>query len=870
MAKTPYDTPAMRQWSEFKEQYPDYLLFFRMGDFYELFADDAKTAARILGIAVTTRNKGANAIPLAGIPYHALDNYLRRLVAEGIRVAICEQVEDPKTAKGVVKRDVVRLVTPGTLTDETLLDQREGNYLAAIFQAKTATAKRDALVGLSWVELSSGQFFTMTAPAEHVVDELIRIRPAEVVLAEDSHFDQREWTAQLSAATSAVATRRPPWVFDIHAATEALHEQFAVTTLAGFGIETADEGVCAAGALLDYLRETQKSALGHIRKLMPFQRERYMAIDGNTLRCLEVQRTLRDNVRTGSLLASLDQTKTGMGSRLLERWLTYPLVNYSAILARQEAVAFFAESADAVAALRTILADCAQIDRISTNIALNRVRPREVLALGQTLANLPALAASLEGAPGLLNDLAPALDGLDEPAAWIEATIDPDCSALLRDGGVIATGFDEELDRLRTIGRDGETWLADYQKKLAEQYDLPLKMGFNRVFGYYIEISRLHSDKAPPEFHRKQTLKNAERYITDELKQYESEVLTAEERAKNLEAKLFEELRVKLADCLEELQAAAEALATIDVLAALGHLARSRDYTRPTITQDNVLEINGGKHPVVAEELREKFVPNDVTMGGDIDRLLLITGPNMAGKSTYIRQVALLVLLAQTGSFIPAESATIGIADRIFTRVGAADELAKGLSTFMLEMVETANILNNATSRSLVILDEVGRGTSTCDGLALAWAICEFIANHCRCRTLFATHYHELTELDSVLPATTNLNVSVREWHDEVVFLHKIIPGPAEASYGVHVAKLAGVPKEVTQRARELLPQLQEHFATGLDLPELAETARQEIEQFNLFASPADRVAADISAADLDNMSPIEAHAFLRRLKSEL
>ena len=352
MAKTPYDTPAMRQWQEFKEQYPEYLLLFRMGDFYEMFADDAKTAARVLGIAVTTRNKGASAIPLAGIPYHALDNYLRRLVAEGIRVAICEQVEDPKTAKGVVKRDVVRLVTPGTLTDETLLDQREGNYLAAIFQAKTPAAKAaDALVGLAWVELSSGQFFTMTAPASHVVDELIRIRPAEVVLAEDSRFDTRDWTAQLSAATGAVATRRPPWVFDIHAATEALHEQFAVTTLAGFGIDTPDEGVCAAGALLDYLRETQKSALGHIRKLVPFQRERYMAIDGNTLRCLEVQRTLRDNVRAGSLLASLDQTKTGMGSRLLERWLTYPLVIYSAILARQEAVAFFAESADRVAAL---------------------------------------------------------------------------------------------------------------------------------------------------------------------------------------------------------------------------------------------------------------------------------------------------------------------------------------------------------------------------------------------------------------------------------------------------------------------------------------------------------------------------------------
>ncbi|MBN1553657.1 MAG: DNA mismatch repair protein MutS [Phycisphaerae bacterium] len=868
--KNKLDTPAMRQYHSIKEQYPDYLLLFQMGDFFETFYEDAKTCSRILGLALTSRSKGPSAIPLAGLPIHALDNYLARLIRAGQRVAICEQVEDPKQAKGVVKRDVTRLITPGTLTDETLLEQREGNYLAAVF----ATApEKNSHVGIAWVELSSGAFQAMCAPRDHAMDELVRIAPAEVLLPEGSDFDDPKWRENLRATLSAAPTGRPSWAFDARAATETLNTHFQTNTLAGFGFDGWDESLSAAGAIIEYLRETQKSALAHIRQLRKIERTDYMAIDGNTLRCLEVHRTLRSGQRSGSLLACVDKTCTGMGARLLERWLTFPLVSYSAILARQEAVEFFVNRRDRLSPLRDLLSECSQIDRISTNIALGRVRPRELVALGATLKILPQIAGLLpadDSLPDLVAQNRPGLLGLDAPRDLIARAIDPDCPNTLRDGSVIAKGFDEEIDRLRTIGQKGQSWLSEYQQSETKRTGVPLKVGYNKVFGYYIEITHAHREKAPPEYHRKQTLKNAERYITDELKKYEAEVLTADQRAKDRENLLFEQVRAELAEHLEAMQVAGRAIATLDVLAGLAQLAAQRGYIRPTITQENTLEIIGGKHPVLAEQLREQFVPNDVEMGAKDDRLLIITGPNMAGKSTYIRQVALLTLLAQTGSFIPAERATIGLADRIFTRVGAADELTRGLSTFMLEMVETANILNNATAKSLVILDEVGRGTSTCDGLALAWAICEHIALKVKCRTLFATHYHELTELETLLDGTTNLNVAVREWNDEVIFLHKIATGGTDQSYGVHVARLAGVPKDVIARARQLLPQLQAHLAQGLDMPELAARAQQAAAQMNLFAGPAERVANELKHADLDNLTPMQALDLLRKLKEEL
>ncbi len=868
---SPADTPAMRQYRSFKQQYPDYILLFRMGDFYELFYEDAKTASRELGLALTSRSKGPSAIPLAGIPYHALDGYLARLIRAGHRVAICEQVEDPKQAKGVVQRDVVQLVTPGTLTDEALLESREGNYLAAVF-APAGRENANGQVGIAWAELSSGQFWILCAHGGQVLDELTRIGPAEVLCPESSRFDNPEFRQAVQRYTSGSVTIRPGWEYDRHAATQTLQDHFGTVTLEGFGLEDWDASVSAAGGVIAYLRETQKTALGHIRDIRRFDRAEHMAIDANTLRCLEVHRTLRGNDRAGSLLASIDKTVTGMGARLLERWLNYPLTGYSRILARQEAIEELTTDRIRLDRIRDLLGQTSNIDRIAANIALGRANPRELVSLAATLAQLPGLHELTAACQAeLTGNLAPSLTGLEDPATLIGSALDPDCPNTTRDGGVIAGGYHEELDRLRRVDADGQSWLAQYQAQQARRLDVAnLKIGFNKVFGYYIEITHAHKDKVPADYVRKQTLKNAERYITDELKQYETEVLTAAERAKALEQRLYDELCGELAAWIEPLQAAADALARLDVLAALAQLALDRAYVRPDITQDNVLCITAGRHPVLAEQLKEEFVPNDVDMGPKNNRLLIITGPNMAGKSTYIRQVALLVLLAQTGSFIPAETATIGLADRIFTRVGAADELTAGLSTFMLEMVETANILNNATSRSLVILDEVGRGTSTCDGLSLAWAICEHIALNIRCRTLFATHYHELTELEQLLDGTTNLNVAVREWADEVIFLHKIGKGGTDQSYGVHVARLAGVPKDVIQRARQILPQLQAHLAEGLDMPALAQRAKQAAAQMQLFADPAARAAREIKSADLNNMTPIQALDLLRKLQAEL
>jgi len=859
----------MRQYRAFKQQYSDYILLFRMGDFYEMFYEDAKTASRDLGLALTARSKGPTAVPLAGIPYHALDGYLARLIRAGHRVAICEQVEDSSKAKGVVKRDVVRLVTPGTLTEQQLLDQRKGNFLAGIFAANSQT---DGEVGLAWVELSTGEFWTTISPPGHLIDEIIRIAPAEVLLAEGSQFDTKDFRQALRQLADASATSRPAWAFDSHSATEALKDHFKAATLEGFGIAQWDASLSAAGAIIEYLRETQKTAMDHIRTIRKFDRSDHMSIDGNTIRCLEIQRTLRGNRRTGSLLACIDKTCTGMGARMLDRWLTFPLTGYSDIVARQDAIEELLGDSSRLDELRELLGSTSQIDRIAATIAMGRTRPRELVALGQTCRVLPDIAGLIDDCPAdLIVQLAPHLRGLEDVADLIDRSIDPDCPNVLRDGGVIAAGYSDELDRLRRVGSDGQSWLAQYQVDQATRTGIGnLKIGYNKVFGYYIEITHANADKVPSDYVRKQTLKNAERYITDELKRYESDVLTAEQRGKIIEAQLFGQIIEALGEHIAAIQSASEALATLDVLAGLAQLAKDRGYRRPTVTQDNVLRIVGGRHPVLAEQLTDQFVPNDLEMKAETDRLLIVTGPNMAGKSTYIRQTALLVLMAQTGSFVPVEQATIGLVDRIFTRVGAADELTRGLSTFMLEMVETANILNNATARSLVILDEVGRGTSTCDGLALAWAICEHIALKLGCRTLFATHYHELTELENILDGTKNLNVAVREWADEVIFLHKIVPGGADRSYGVHVARLAGVPKDVIDRARGILPQIQAHLAENLNMPELANRARAAAAQMQLFGDPASRITREIKDADLDNMTPIQALDLLRKLKAEL
>ncbi|AQT69893.1 DNA mismatch repair protein MutS [Anaerohalosphaera lusitana] len=867
--KTKKITPAMKQYHHFKEKYADAILFFRMGDFYETFYEDAKTCSRVLGLALTSRDKNTDPIPLAGLPYHAVDGYLKKMLQAGYKVAVCEQVEDPKQAKGVVKRDVVRVVTPGTLTDDMLLEAREDNFLCSVFLGPKSAA-------VSWVDISTGHFFVQELEDDKaILDEVMRLGPKECLLPEMRgelfEMEGKKLEQQIERLTGATVTRRPGWYFDSHMAKDKLLKHFEMKTLEGFGIDDGFVGVNAAGAVLEYLEETQKTALTHISSLRKVSRSNFLQIDQTSLRSLEILRTIRSESKKGTLLDSVDQTLTGMGSRMMRAWICMPLCDVGAIEMRQDAVAEFAENESACEDIRGQLKEVADLERIVARISTFRTSPKDLLSLGWTLRRVPALREVLAGCEAdMAGRLAERCDSMDELADLLEAAIDPDCPPHTRDGGVIRDGFSEELDHLRSVSSDGKTWLAEFQQRQVERTGLAnLKVGYNRVFGYYIELPRSMAEKAPADFVRKQTLKNAERYVTDELKKYEDEVLGARDKALELEQRLFEKLREETAKYISRLQELADCIATVDCLAAFGHLARSRSYVRPAMLGDKTLEISEGKHPVLAESLGSEFVPNDVNLGGEDGDLSVITGPNMAGKSTYIRQVALLVLLAQTGSFIPAKEAKIGVVDRIFTRVGASDELMRGQSTFMVEMTETANIINNATDRSLVILDEVGRGTSTYDGLSLAWAITEHIANEIKCRTLFATHYHELTELAELLVNVKNCNVAVREWQDEIVFLHKILPGGTDKSYGIHVAKLAGLPKSVVRRSREILLDLENTFAKEAAGPELTRHKTSDDQQM-LFVERNKGVLDRLSDLDVNNLTPIEAINLLNQIKDEI
>ena len=803
----------MKQFSKFKQKYPDAILFFRMGDFYETFYDDAKTCSKVCGLTLTSRSKGDNPIPLAGVPYHAVEGYIKKMLQAGYKVAVCEQVEDPKTAKGVVKRDVVRIVTPGTLTDDILLDAREDNFLCAVSLGTNATA------AISWVDISTGHFFVQELPEKNLLDELLRLSPAECLLpdrrGELFEAAAKKLARDITQLTGAIVTERPAWYFDPYQARQRLLKHFGTATLEGFGINDNDEVIPPAGAIIEYLNETQKTTLGHIRNFKKINRKKSLQIDQTTLQGLEILRTIRTESKKGSLLDCLDETLTGMGARAFRNWLCMPLRDVGAIELRQDAIEEIKDADTKLTDIRKLLSDIADLERIAARVSTFRTTPRDLVALAATLRQIPLLREILqEFGADLLVQLTQQCDSMDELADLLESAIELDCPSHLRDGGVIKAGFNEELDRLRSISKDGQSWLRHYQKEQIERTGIRnLKIGYNKVFGYYIEISRSLADKAPADYVRKQTIKNAERYITDELKKYETEVLSAEEKALELEYQLFEQVRRQTAGYISRLQKLADTLAQCDCLSALAYLTKRRSYIRPKITNDSQFIINEGKHPVLAETLGPEFVPNDIGLGGEAGDLLVITGPNMSGKSTYIRQNALLVVMAQAGSFIPAKDATIGLVDRIFTRVGASDELIRGQSTFMVEMIETANIINNATEKSLVILDEVGRGTSTYDGLALAWAVTEHIANKLKCRTLFATHYHELTELAELFTNVKNCNVAVREWMDEVVFLHKILPGGTDKSYGIHVAKLAGVPKPILARSAEILEELEATFA---------------------------------------------------------
>ena len=858
-------TPMMKQYQDAKRACPDALLLFRMGDFYEMFFDDAKVAARTLNLALTSREKGENAVPMAGFPHHQLENYLGKLIAAGLRVAVCDQVEDPKEAKGLVRREVTRVVTPGTVTDDALLDPRQSNYLASVAPGDPG--------GVAWVDLSTGRFVAGSFPSSRVGDQMARVKPSECLLPESAPpLPDR-------LGEDVMITRRPDWAYSQGTARQTLAKQFGTAGLEGFGF-TSDEhdgqAIRAAGAILDYLTETQKSSLEHIDRLVRYQSGNTLEIDQASWRSLEITRTLREDRREGSLLAVLDRTVTAMGSRLLADWVAHPLTEAASIRGRLEGVEEMLGEAALAADLRESLRRVYDVERLLARVTTGRATPRDLSFLGRTLRVLPAVKAKLTARKSsYLNRLEAEIDLCGDLRSKLDAALEDECPLTSREGGFIRAGYSPELDSLRQLTRGGKQWIARYQADETRRTGIAnLKVGFNKVFGYYLEVTNVHRDKVPDSYIRKQTVKNAERYITPELKEYEEKVLTADEKSKELEYQLFLELREAVVAARRRMQSTAAVLAQIDVLIALAELARQRNYCRPEVVEEPILRIVDGRHPVLdVVEPEGTFVPNDTYTGPDAGTILLITGPNMAGKSTYIRQAALITLMAQIGSFVPAAKATIGIADRIFARVGASDELSRGQSTFMVEMIETARILNMATPRSLVILDEIGRGTSTYDGISLAWSVVEYLHRHTGCRTLFATHYHELTDLEQSLEQVKNLNVAVREWQDEVVFLHKIDDGAADKSYGIHVARLAGVPREVIGRAKEILAQLEDEHVDAEGRAKIARRPERTTSgdvQLTLFG-PADHPLLDeVRRVDLDQTTPLDALQLIKQWQESL
>ncbi len=862
----------MQQYDDAKNACGDALLLFRMGDFYELFYKDAETAARTLGLTLTSRDKTESAIPMAGFPYHQLDNYLAKLIAAGFRVAICEQVEDPKLAKGIVKREVTRVVSPGTLTDDALLDPRQANYLAMV--CGSTDSQRPELptnIGLAWIELSTGVFYAATVSENQLLDHLSRITPREVLCVENSN-----WAAKLQTESWMVTTRAA-WTVAFERSSTALQKKFGTATLAGFGFELEDElAIRAAGGILEYLKETQKSSLDHIDSLIPYRTGSTLEIDRATWRSLEIARTIRDNSRIGSLINVVDRCATAMGSRKLALWFSQPLTAIEPIRHRQDAIEELIGEAAARAELRDWLKSVYDLERLLARVTTQRATPRDLAFIGQTLAALPRIKAKLSARrSGLLNQLEQNLDLVEDLRTELLAAIRADAPLSARDGEIIADGYDQRLDELRELAAGGKQWIANYQQRVQQETGISnVKVGFNKVFGYYLEVTNMHRDKLPPEFIRKQTIKNGERFITPELKVYEEKILSADETAQQLEYDLFCRLRDQVHAATARLKQNADILATLDVLCGLAELADRHKYCRPNINDDRGIHIVEGRHPVldIIENLGT-FVPNDTQIDEEHGWIHLITGPNMSGKSTYIRQVALITLMAQVGSFVPAKACTIGVVDRIFARVGASDELTKGQSTFMVEMTESARILNTATSASLVILDEIGRGTSTYDGVSLAWAIVEYLHDQIGCRTLFATHYHELTELEKSLGGARNFNVSVHEWQDNVVFLHKIVPGAANRSWGIHVAKLAGIPNWVQQRADQILSKLQTDQEPDAQNSALATAAGNDANgkiQLTLFEYSRHPLLDKIKRFDTDHVTPMKALQTIEAWKEEL
>ena len=861
-------TPMMRQYMEIKEQNPDSILFFRLGDFYEMFGPDARTASRELDLALTTRDKDKNKsfdekVPMCGIPYHASDAYIARLIAKGYKVAICEQTEDPAAAKGLVKRDIIRVVTPGTVIDESCLSAESSNYLCGVYLDDTGA-------GLCACDVSTGKaqatVFTGPDRVRTLLNELGRFAPAEAVMNEAAYFDEtlhRTMQERFSCHMEKLSAAR----FTPEDAEKKVRTQFGQEALERLPRDNMTP-LLALGGLLGYLYETQKTDLGHLDQLTWYRTGQYMELDLTARRNLELTETLRGKEKRGSLLWVLDKTKTAMGARNLRAWLQQPLVDVAAIDRRLSAVAALAEHTVAREELTLALSGIADMERLIGRVVYGSAGGRDLVSLRASMERLPAVKAQLAAFPsGALHQLDQQLEDLNDLAALIGQTLVDEPPFSVREGEMIRDGFDPEVDRLRSILHGGKSFLAQMEAEEKEKTGIrTLKIGYNKVFGYYIEVSNSFKEQVPDHYIRKQTLVNGERYITQELKDLEHDVLTAKDRDAALEYELFSALRAKLAESVTRVQLAASLIAQLDTLCSFAAVAVKNNYCRPCVDESGVIEIQAGRHPVV-EKMRSDalFVPNDTLMGAKEDRVSIITGPNMAGKSTYMRQVALITLMAQIGSFVPAKSARIGVVDRIFTRIGASDDLAGGQSTFMVEMTEVSEILHQATPRSLLILDEIGRGTSTFDGMSIARAVLEFCADPKRlgAKTLFATHYHELTELEGVLPGVKNYSISIKKRGDELIFLRKIVPGGADRSYGIEVAKLAGLPNEVVKRANVILKELEQGGAYQAK-------PREETEQVSLDAIGEAEVLAAIRRAQPDTMSPIEAMQLLYELKQKL
>lgn len=854
-------TPMLRQYLRAKAECGDSLLLFRMGDFYELFFDDAFEASRILGIALTSRDGEAKEgrVPMCGVPVRSVNYYLSRLIKAGKTVTICEQVEDPKLAKGIVKRAIVRTVTPGTVIEPELLEEGVNNFLASL----VVVGER---AGMALVDVSTGEFLmtVLSSPLERALsDELVRMKVAEILVPEDFPSKIAEFIS--CSFPEIVLTRQPGDKFDVELCTESILRHYGLATLRGLGIDANVELISAVGAVLQYLTQTQRDAVPYLDLPKLYLPTDYVILDSNTQRNLELVESIYDRSKKASLLGVLDRTLTPMGLRRLRQWILHPLRNIREIGLRLDAVEELKTNAGVRLSVRELLKGLGDVERVIGRITAQSGNPRDLRALCSSLKYLPKIKKVLERCESeLLRKVCQQIDELPEVILCIESAIVENPPAIISEGGVIKDGYNAELDGLRSLMRGGREWIASLQKKERERTGIQnLRIGYNKVFGYYIEVSKGQTSLVPADYQRKQTLVNAERYVTPELKAREEEILTAEERSIALEEELFIEVRERISEYASRIQKNADAVAQLDVLQSLAEVASSMNYCKPIVDSSEEIDIKGGRHAVIETLLGpSSFVPNDTYLNTDEKRLMIVTGPNMAGKSTYLRQVALITLMAQMGSFVPAEYARIGVVDRIYTRVGASDNLARGESTFMVEMIETANILNTATSKSLLVLDEIGRGTSTYDGISIAWAVAEFIHDRIQARTMFATHYHELAELANHLKGCFNVNVGVREYQDRIVFLYRVFEGATDHSYGIHVAKLAGLPPIVIRRANEIMDSLEsgdfsfEREPQQLLLFNISEPNKRESE-----------ILEELKKVDPDKLSPREALEFIYHLK---